>query len=117
MDEDGVMGERRHHHPSQRRYSAELRERAVRLIHETATERGQRHGSATRIASQLGIGAKAELINRRGPCRTVDQVELATAEWVDWWNHRRLHEACGHLPPAEREAAYHAGLQAAGGAA
>jgi putative transposase len=47
---------------------------------------------------------KAELINRQGPWRSVEQVELATAEWVDFWNTRRLHEACGYLPPAEYEA-------------
>lgn len=51
---------------------------------------------------------KAELINRRGPWRSVEQVELATAAWVDFWNTRRLHEACGDIPPAEFEAAYHA---------
>jgi putative transposase len=51
---------------------------------------------------------KAELIERRKPWRTLEQVELATAEWVDWWNQRRLHEACGYVPPAEYEAAYHA---------
>ena len=46
---------------------------------------------------------KAELIRRRGPWRTLEQVELATAEWVDWWNQRRLHGATDHLPPAEFE--------------
>jgi transposase InsO family protein len=51
---------------------------------------------------------KAELIHRAGPWRSVEQVELATAEWVDFWNTRRLHEACGDLPPAEFEQAYHA---------
>ena len=50
---------------------------------------------------------KTELIRRRGPWRTVDQVELATAAWVDWWNNRRLHAACGGIPPAEFEADYH----------
>ena len=50
---------------------------------------------------------KAELIRRRGPWRTVEQVELATAAWVDWWNNRRLHTACGGIPPAELEADYH----------
>ena len=54
---------------------------------------------------------KAELINRRGPWRTVDEVELATAVWVDFWNTHRLHEACGDIPPAEFEAAYHSRLQ------
>jgi putative transposase len=48
---------------------------------------------------------KAELIWRRGPWRTVEDVELATLAWVDWWNHRRLHGACGDLPPVEFERA------------
>lgn len=49
---------------------------------------------------------KAELIRRRRSWRTLEEVELATAEWVDWWNHRRLHSACGDIPPVEFEAAY-----------
>jgi len=49
---------------------------------------------------------KAELINRHGPWRSVDEVELATARWVHFWNTRRLHSACGDIPPAEFEAAY-----------
>ena len=50
---------------------------------------------------------KAELIDRRGPWRSVEQVELETAAWVHWWNTARLHGACGDVPPAEYEAAYH----------
>jgi putative transposase len=50
---------------------------------------------------------KTELIRARGPWRTADQVELATAAWVAWWNAERLHTACGDIPPAEFEAAYH----------
>lgn len=46
---------------------------------------------------------KTELINRRGPWKTLEQVELATLEWVDWYNHRRLHSACDRLPPVEFE--------------
>ncbi len=60
---------------------------------------------------------KAELINRHGPWRNVDEVELATARWVHFWNTRRLHGACGDIPPAEFEAAYHSRLQATGEAA
>jgi putative transposase len=51
---------------------------------------------------------KTELIKPRGPWKTVDDVEIATAEWVDWFVHRRLYEYCGDIPPAELEAAYYA---------
>jgi len=44
---------------------------------------------------------KSELIKKQAPWRTVDQVELSTAEYVDWYNHRRLHGYCGDIPPAE----------------
>lgn len=50
---------------------------------------------------------KTELIRRRGPWRTVDDVELATLTWVDWFNNRRILEPLGHVPPAEYEAAYY----------
>jgi putative transposase len=55
---------------------------------------------------------KAKLINRRGLWRSVDEVELATARWVHFWETDRLHSACGEIPPAEFEAAYHQRLQA-----
>ena len=48
---------------------------------------------------------KTELIRPRKPWRTIEDVELATAEWVDWFNHRRLYEYCGDIPPADLEAA------------
>ena len=54
---------------------------------------------------------KAEVIWRRGPWRSVDPVEFATLEWVDWFNNRRLLEPIGHVPPAEFEAAYYRGQQ------
>lgn len=49
---------------------------------------------------------KTELIRRRGPWRTVEQVELATCEYVWWWNNQRLHGELGMHTPAEIEAAY-----------
>jgi len=55
---------------------------------------------------------KTELIHRQGPWKTVEQVELATARWVAWWNRERLHGACGDVPPAEFEAAYWARQEA-----
>jgi putative transposase len=60
---------------------------------------------------------KTELIKPRGPWRTVEQVEIATLEYVDWFNHRRLYQVCGDIPPAELERAYyrqHAALAEAG---
>ena len=50
---------------------------------------------------------KTEVIHRRGPWRTLEAVEYATLEWVDWFNHRRLLEPIGNIPPAELEATYH----------
>ncbi len=51
---------------------------------------------------------KAEVIHRRGPWRSFEAVEFATLEWVDWFNHRRLLEPIGNMPPAEAEARYYA---------
>jgi len=49
---------------------------------------------------------KTEKIHREGPWRTLADVELATLEWVDWYNHERLHSAAGNAPPVEYEALY-----------
>jgi transposase InsO family protein len=54
---------------------------------------------------------KAEVIHRRGPWRSFEAVELATLEWVDWFNHRRLLEPIGNIPPAEAEQRYYAMLE------
>ena len=50
---------------------------------------------------------KTEIIHHRGPWRNLDAVEYATLEWVDWFNHRRLPEPIGNIPPAQLEAAYY----------
>jgi putative transposase len=51
---------------------------------------------------------KTELIKPRKPWRTIEDVEVATAEWVHWFNHRRFYEYCGDVPPVELETAYYA---------
>jgi len=51
---------------------------------------------------------KAELIHRRGPWRSLEQLEFALFEYLDWWNHRRLHTAIGNIPPAQKEATFYA---------
>ncbi|WP_370655810.1 IS3 family transposase, partial [Paracraurococcus lichenis] len=53
---------------------------------------------------------KTEVIRRRGPWRSLEEVEFATLEWVDWYNNRRLLEPIGYIPPAEAEARYYAQL-------
>ena len=50
---------------------------------------------------------KTEVIRRRGPWRHLEAVEFATLEWVDWFNHRRLLEGIGYVPPAELEETYY----------
>src|SRR5487761_2473351 len=50
---------------------------------------------------------KAEVIHRRGPWRSFEASEIATLEWVDWFNHRRLLEPIGNNPPAEAEDRYY----------
>ncbi len=93
-------------------------DRGVQYLAIRYTERLAEEGAVTSVGSRgdsydnalaetvMGL-YKTELIRRRGPWRTAEQVELATAEWVDWWNRRRLHSAAGNLPPAEFERRYH----------
>jgi putative transposase len=71
------------------------------------TSVGSRGDSFDNALAETIIGLyKTELVRRRGPWKGIDQVEYATLEWVDWFNHRRLLEPIGHVPPAEFEAAY-----------
>jgi putative transposase len=56
--------------------------------------------------SAIGL-YKTELVRRKGPWKTVDELEIATLEWVDWYNHRRIHTSIGNVPPAEYEALYY----------
>ena len=52
---------------------------------------------------------KTEKIRRQGPWRTLDAVEFATLDWIDWYNNRRLFEPIGNIPPAEYEEMYYLG--------
>jgi transposase InsO family protein len=71
------------------------------------TSVGSRGDSYDNALAETIIGLyKTELIRRRGPWKGLDEVEYATLEWVDWFNHRRLLEPIGHVPPAEFEATY-----------
>jgi len=69
---------------------------------------GSRGDSYDNALAESVIGLyKTEVIRRRGPWRHLEAVEFATLEWVDWFNHRRLLEPIGYLPPAEYEEAYY----------
>jgi putative transposase len=61
------------------------------------------------LAESVHALYKTELIGPRGPWRGRGDVEIATLEWIDWYNHRRLHGALGDIPPAEYEANFHNG--------
>lgn len=60
-----------------------------------------------RAESVIGL-YKTEVIHRRGPWRTLEAVEFATLDWVDWFNHRRLLAPIGDIPPAEAEERFYA---------
>jgi putative transposase len=69
------------------------------------TSVGSRGDSYDNALAESVIGLyKAELVRRQGPWRGLDDLEYATLEWVDWFNHRRLFSAIGYTPPAEYEA-------------
>jgi putative transposase len=71
------------------------------------TSVGSRGDSFDNALAETIIGLyKTELIRRHGPWKGLDDVEYATLEWVDWFNHRRLLEPIGQVPPAEFEATY-----------
>jgi putative transposase len=84
------------------RYSERLAEAG---IEPSVGSKGDSYDNA--LAETINGLYKAELIHRRGPWKTKQAVELATLEWVSWFNHRRLMEPIGYIPPAEAEANYY----------
>jgi putative transposase len=84
------------------RYTTRLLEAGI------AASVGSRGDSYDNALAETIIGLyKAEVIDRRGPWRGVADVELATMEWVWWFNHRRLLGPLGYVPPVEFEARYY----------
>ena len=59
--------------------------------------------SINALAETINGLYKTEVIRKKGPWRTLRDVEFATLEWVDWFNNRRLLEPIGYIPPAEFE--------------
>jgi transposase InsO family protein len=84
------------------RYSERLAEAGIAP---SVGSKGDSYDNA--LAETINGLYKAELIHRRGPWRTRESVELATLEWVSWFNHQRLMGPLGHIPPAEAEANYY----------
>ena len=76
---------------------------------------GSRGDSYDNAMAESIIGLyKTELVRNKGPWRGLDDLELATLEWVDWFNHRRLFEDHGRIPPAEFEAMFYRHIVSAG---
>ena len=84
------------------RYTERLAEAG---IEPSVGSRGDSYDNA--LAETINGLYKAELIHRRAPWKTKEAVELATLEWVSWFNHHRLLEPIGYIPPAEAEANYY----------
>jgi putative transposase len=84
------------------RYSERLAEAGIAA---SVGSRGDSYDNA--LAESFHGLYKTELIRHRGPWRGLDDVEYATLEYIDWFNHRRLHGELGMIPPAEFEAIYY----------
>jgi len=84
------------------RYTDRLGDAGIGL---SVGSRGDAYDNAL-AESVIGL-FKTEVIRRLGPWRHLESVEFATLDWVDWFNHRRLLEPIGYVPPAEYEARYY----------
>jgi Integrase core domain len=81
------------------RYTERLAEAG---IEPSVGSRGDSYDNA--LAETINGLYKAELIHRRALWKTKESVEFATLEWVSWFNHHRLLQPIGYIPPAEAEA-------------
>lgn len=84
------------------RYSERLAEAG---IEPSVGSKGDSYDNA--LAETINGLYKAELIQRRAPWKTKESLELATLQWMSWFNHDRLLEPIGYIPPAEAEANYY----------
>ena len=84
------------------RYSERLAEAG---IEPSVGSRGDSYDNA--LAETINGLYKTELVHRRAPWKTKESLELATLQWVHWFNHQRLLGPIGHIPPAEAEANYY----------
>ena len=114
-------------------YPVEQHERAVKMVLDHLDEYRSVYAACQAIGPKVVVGAKslhtsiafaetlvlegiaASVVGTpfpTGPLRTIDDVEYATMEWVDWYNNRRLHSQLDYVPPEEYEAAYYAQTEA-----
>ena len=84
------------------RYTERLAEAGIET---SVGSKGDSYDNA--LAETINGLYKAELTHRRGPWKSAEAVELATLEWVAWFNHHRLLAPIGYMPPAEAEAYYY----------
>jgi transposase InsO family protein len=84
------------------RYTERL---AEAQIEPSVGSRGDSYDNA--LAETINGLYKTELIHRRGPWKSRESAEIATLEWVHWFNHCRLLEPIGYIPPVEAEAQYY----------
>lgn len=89
-------------HSTGRRYSESLAEAG---IEPSVGSKGDSYDNA--LAETINGLFKTELIHRRAPWKTKESMELATLEWLSWFNHHRLLEPIGYIPPTEAEANYY----------
>jgi transposase InsO family protein len=104
---DDSVGDLVHHSDRGRQYlSMRYTDRLADAgIEPSVGSRGDAYDNAL-AESVIGL-FKTEVIRRKGPWRAIEAVEFATLTWVDWFNHRRLLEPIGYVPPAEYEARYY----------
>ena len=100
------------------KHSSEVRARAVRLVKEARKDYPSLWSAVESIAPKIGCAAvtlhdgvkkheiETGVRDSRVPWKTVESLELATLEWVTWFNHQRLLELLGYIPPAEAEDRY-----------
>ena len=80
------------------RYTERLAENGVV---NSVGSRGDSYDNA--LAESINGLYKTELVRNKGPWKGLDDLELGTLEWVDWFNNQRLYHDLGHIPPAEYE--------------
>ena len=91
------MGERPAEHRDPFSHAGQAEAGAVASVGST----GDSYDNA--LAEAFNSLFKAELVRNRGPWKNIDDLEIAVAEYIDWFNHRRLHGEIGLVPPVEFE--------------